>query len=150
MTYDSFKGVTNINNLGFADNLSENFSMYLDWCLINIGAKLSSGPTYQDDTSQLHKISSTVFEGFRGNWLPGSVTGVYADGVPVSGYTINYRDGRIILHSPATDVHAYYDFPLYQIYQTRTSPWFKQVIYGDWNSVGDGFLQVGSGSMDIL
>ena len=151
MPYDSFAGVTDINQLGFADNLAENFSMYLNWCLVNIGGVQKSGPTYESDTSILRQVSPTKFESLRPGWIANSVTGVFINGVQAnSGYTINYRDGQINLSVPASSVQVYYTNALYQIYQTRKNPWFKQVIYGDWVSTVDDFLQVGSGSMDIL
>lgn len=111
-----------------------------------------------------------IWEGFRSNWVhesgieyssqPIFVSGIYVNGVyrqntevGVSGYKINYPEGRIVLNTPVatgTKVQCSYSFKNVRL-DMDDAQWFKAVQFDSMN-VGDPQFQQpgGSGAWDVI
>lgn len=171
MSYDSFNGVTNINDPSYLDNIVDNISGFLQWGFLNIGGYYNvkiGATTYGYDQSTLRRVTNSsytdgrVWESARKNWVWQNIgtsipiSGVYVNGIfstssGIYSHKINYREGQIIFNSglPAgTTVKCEYSYNLYDIQPIK--PWFSQIIMGDWVTSFNGFAQAGSGAFDVL
>lgn len=164
MNYDTFTGVSHISYPGYMENLSENFSMYLDWAFLQAGGyeSVRIGQTrYGQDPTILRRVNSNTYESYRRGWVwegPGiQISGVYIDNVfytpAQTGYSINYRDGQILFSGSIPSnavVKCEYSYKLYSTYQFYKDKWFDDILTGDWSTTYGDFNQVGSGAFSVL
>lgn len=167
MDYDVFHGVSDISDASYSETLSENVAMYVDWALLNINAFYDvriNQYTYGTDLSKMRPVSQSgrIWESNRPGWVwesgtygrqPIRISGVFVNGTLTSGYQLNYRDGQVIFNnnlSAQNVVKVEYSNKMYQVYQTKDNPWFKQMLSDEFISYGDNYMQIGSGVYDIF
>lgn len=172
MSYDTFKGVTNINDIGFSKCLENNIIDFIDWSLVKINGfynvKLTNN-SYGPNLSELKPVKQDnyfsygkVWQSQRENWVWESginnISGIYVNSTfyPVGStglvYQINYRDGQILFNSaiPASSV-VKLEY-LYKLFDVRTArdQWMQDVIQSNWITDNRQFYQIESGVFNIL
>lgn len=174
-----FKGVTEIGQAGFTNQLANNVSAFLDWALLGIGAffnvEVSMSGHYGGDQSQLRRVSDPyytdgcVYEAFRSNWVwesgisygiqPVAYSGVYVNGsfhpastTGVYSHKVDYPKGRLTFDNPlniADKVQCSYSFKQVLV-TTSEVPWSRTVMFDSMRVDSPQFLQQGSGVWNIL
>lgn len=174
-----FKGVTDIGQVGFTNQLSNNVSAFLDWALLGIGGFFNVGVAlsghYGGDQSQLRRVSDPnhmdgcVYEAFRNNWVwesgisyeiqPIAYSGVYINNnfyevstTGVYSHKVNYPMGQIIFDNPL-DVSdkVQTSFSHKQVLVTTSEvPWSRTILFDSMRVDSPMFLQQGSGVWNIL
>lgn len=141
LVLDNFFGISNYRDPQETELLEYAAIEYLKWAFLSIGgfsdAKLN-GPGGYD---LLVRETNTVFRGARSNWTyesnmsgnynPINISGVYIDNVlNVSGYKINYNDGKVIFNNPvpsASTVRVEHSYRTPSIY--KIGEWFKEIQF---------------------
>lgn len=174
-----FKGVNNIGDIGFSNQLSYNIRSFLDWSFLGIGGFSNvdvtplgyTGP----DQSRLRRVDDPynpfgcTYESFRSNWvyesgvtygiLPNMYSGVYInnqfypqDTSGTYAHQVNYPLGRITFNTALSGnnlVQCGYSFKQVKV-TTAEIPWARTIMADSLQINNPQFLQEGSGVWNVL
>jgi hypothetical protein len=174
-----FKGVNNIGDVGFSNQLSHNIISFLDWAFLGIGGfsniNVSPSGYTGPDQSRLRRVNDPystfgcVYETFRSNWVyesgvpygisPNTYSGVYInnqfydkDTTGTYSHKVNYPLGRITFDTPLSEyslVQCSYSFKQIKVTSSEV-PWSRTLMFDSLQINNPQFLQQGSGVWNIL
>jgi len=175
-THTTLKGVGHISDPLVSDQLEANVIAFVQWGFLGVGGFFTNrrgddscyGAT---DNSRLRPVTDPnytdgqVWEGFRKDWVwesgveystqPIRVSGVWVDGAFVpqgSSVAVDYPNGRVVFAEPRSQtgvVQAEHSYRLFQVYSCDSPAW-AQMQPGSFRNDDEHFLQVGSGTWDVL
>jgi|TARA_R100001463_G_scaffold37658_17_gene81037 hypothetical protein len=172
--YKHLKRVENTQDATLSNLLLENFIMFFDWGLVDLGGfysvQIPETGLYGGDKHKLRAVKDPnyndgqVWEGFRSNWVwetgvqnpeqPIQISGVFiggtfrATGNIQQPFHINYPDGRVVLDtaiSTTSEVKLEYSHKWVNVIPAEGVPWFRQIQQGASRLDNSTFTQFGSG-----
>ena len=162
-----------------ANNLEANLKAYYDWGLLSIGAwvdvDIPQSGLYGADFSQLRMVTDPnytdgqVWEGAKKDWVwetgvnyvditggirnPQTVGIPQVNGVPNTGYYVNYPLGQIIFNtavSTSATVKVEHAYRSVQVYKASDSPWWRELQQNSRRIDSSQFLTSQSGHWSIF
>lgn len=177
--YKHLKGITEIGNYTYSEQLEKNLVEYLNWGLLNIGSfwnvEIGQSGHYGGDLSRLRPVqdpryaNGKIWEGSRQNWIwesgldygtqPNVVSGIYVDSVfyPTATTTgtyahrIHYPFGQVIFNNPISTGSIVQCKHSFKYIGVYDSDanWFREIMYNSFRVDNPSFL-TGSGMWSVL
>ena len=179
-THTTFKGVSNIGDAQFKENLELNIIEFFKWGCLGIGAfynyHIPASGAYGGDFTTLNMVldpnyqMGQVWQGARQDWVwesgvqysvqPIAISGIYINGsfypngstTPGGNFYIDYPYGRITFDNPiSSGSHVQCEYSARSWqFAPASVPWWREVQYNSLRVDNFQFGEYGSGAWSVL